>query len=174
MKTLKSIVLMAAFAFAVTLVGCTGKDGAPGATGPAGTSGANGTNGVANINSQTFMNQGLSYVSANSDYELTMNDAAITQTVVDNGEVVVYTQPSSNPSGWTVLPATLGGTSINITFAVGGVIVQSANATSGNLNFRVVVIPPSIIKNYPNTNWKDYSQVKAIMDAQGNHNGYVN
>jgi len=46
-------------------------------------------------------------------------------------------------------------------------IVYDGTPSPGiNLYIKVVVIPPAIMKQHPNTNWKDYDQVEALIEAQ--------
>jgi len=149
------MIAMAAITFAVTLMGCTGKDGAPGATGPAG-----------NANIET------SYFTANSwilngsywycdDFNVSPGT---------NDAVLVYL---NSGSAYAALPLTVQDNEIYFSTHPGyvemGVTSASGNTSisnPGTVSFKVVDIPQAVIKSHPNTNWKDYAQVKAIMDAQ--------
>ena len=143
-------------ALIIAFSGCA-KDGK---TGPAG------ANGNANVQSSTFTNQGFAYVSANNDYEINMSVAAITQTVLDRGSMMVYLQAASATNGWVALPASIAGVELNVAFYLGSAQVVSTVASSGLFNLRVVVIPPSARIKNPNVNWKNYEEVKEIFNLK--------
>ncbi|HXP52409.1 MAG TPA: hypothetical protein VN922_20820, partial [Bacteroidia bacterium] len=49
-------------------------------------------------------------------------------------------------------------------------IYLNSSAPASTINLKVVVIPPAAMIAHPNTNWNDYNQVKAIIDAQNTSN----
>ncbi|NNM95563.1 MAG: hypothetical protein HKL88_08925 [Bacteroidia bacterium] len=150
---------MAAFGIAVTLFACKGD------TGPAGPAG---TNGVANISSNIYTVSPGSWSNPSAGlYNYVASDASITNANTDGIEVFM----SGNNTNWFGLPLTnvfanpdeLFFMYINgqITFEYDG---SSAPATTQY--FKVVVIPPAVMKQHPRTNWKNWSEVSAIIQAQ--------
>lgn len=145
---------------AITLfAGCTGKQGPQG---PAGTNGANGT---ANISSWTFTTGSFGGSSGNWYY--VQGVSAITDMNTNLVEMYAY---SNTYTEWLALPlANLYANGDLLTFGeyTGGVDLHYYGTSNpGAITFKVVVIPPAVMKKHPNTNWKDYSQVKALVDVQ--------
>jgi hypothetical protein len=126
-----------------------------------------GAQGNANVQSATFLSQNFSFVASNNDYELYLNDGAITQTVLDQGAVVVYFQLTSNTSGWTMLPGTFSGIAINVSYGLGQVqITDGTMPTNGPFNFKVVVLPPFVIKGHPTLDFKNYGTLQRMFNLQ--------
>jgi len=142
--------------------GCA-KDGP---VGPAGQTGATGAQGNANVQSGTYTNLAFAFVAANNDYELYINDPAITQTALDQGAVLVYFQATTNTSGWTMLPGTFNNIAINVSFGLGQVEVTDGTMPSGLFNFRIVVIPPFIMHAHPDLNTKDFNAVQKMFNLK--------
>jgi hypothetical protein len=157
MKQIKNFSALLSMA-ALLLSGCA-KDGAIGPAGP------RGAQGNANVISDVFFNQDFSFVASNNDYELYLNDNAITQTVLDQGAVLVYFQLSSNTSGWTMLPGTFNGVAINVSYGLGQVqITDGTMPTNGPFNFKIVALPPYAMKSHPDLNVKDFSAVQKVFN----------
>ncbi len=169
----KSLLIAIAFLTA-GLIGCS-KDGATGATGPTGptgptgTAGTNGTNGVANIHDTIYtITPGL-WQSSGNDFVIVFNNPYITNFNTD--EVDAYSNGSST-ANWIALPAfnifatgdeeSFGYNNGTFTFIYAG----ASSAPSKTYYVKVVVIPPSVMNQHPNTNWHDYRQVLAIIDAE--------
>ena len=114
--------------------------------------------GNANVQTTIVSGQGLSYIAANFDYELTINDASITQAVMDKGLVVVYAQPSGSTSKWYQLPGTVGGSTFTVAISVGQAQILSNAATTGTFNWKVVVVPAAIRNGNPGSDSGIYSQ----------------
>lgn len=97
----------------------------------------------------------------------TFSDDNITNDVVANGAVEIYKEYSN---GWTNLPDINGITSTVYNFLDGGFTISILNsdgslpAAPGTVTFRVVVIPSSVRKAHPNTNWKNYNETMAVMN----------
>ena len=151
---------------AVFLGSCTGKDGAPGATGPAGT---NGTNGTANITTTTYTITTSQWVSHSNWYSAALSVPALTDSNTD--VVMVYVSKTSGlySGEWYGLPLPnflVTGDGVNYTYGNKQMSFgyNYSSAPSQTLNFKVCVIPPAVIKSHPNTNWKNYNEVSALMN----------
>ncbi len=156
----KLLRLTALFSIGAILFTSCGKDGAVGPQGPAGIPGN------ANVQTGVFLNQSFTFVAANSDYELYLNYNAITQYVLDQGAVIVYFQTTSNTSGWTMLPATFAGAPVNTSYGLGQVEITDGTMPTGLFNFKVVVIPPAVMKAHPGVNFSNYSEVRNAFNIQ--------
>ena len=102
-------------------------------------------------------------------YSATLSDNNITDDVVSGGIVEIYKQ---YPDGsWTNLPDINGITSTVYNFYPQGFVISilnsdgSAPAAPGAITFRVVVVPSSVRKANPNTNWKNYNEAIAAVNA---------
>ena len=164
---------------AIITISCS-KDGATGpagATGMAGTNGANGTNGT-NGNANVIGTNTVSVLPSNwinnggsTSWSTTLTAPAITQAIVDKGTVSVFFQlgtewvalPYSNPQNhyFTNYGFSLGMVEINISTEAGYILTSP-----GTNIFRVVTISASNKMANPNTNWKDYNQVKEVLHLQ--------
>src|SRR5580704_13068133 len=130
-KSLQFILFVSLVFFAFT--DCT-KNGGLGPTGPAGPQGPQGN---ANVQSITFLNQSFT-----AGIVLSFSIPAITQNIVDSGEVVYYTRPAGG-TDWIPLPMDLASYNQVITpwtFYVGGASVvanfNSSAANASNYDFR--------------------------------------
>ncbi len=189
MKTTIKTIMAIVFAFTIALTGCKkdagpkGDKGDKGDAGVNGTNGTNGTNGNANvIASTTFtLNNWTSNFDdgINFNYSASASWAGITQAIVDKGVVVVYFDDGSG--GWVALPYsyaedTYSSTTINFSFSVGMVAVEytgfddsgsfGASALNGLLAIRIVAISASNREAYPNVNWSNYNEVKAVLNLK--------
>ena len=155
---------------ALMTVNCS-KDGATGPAGPAGANGVNGTNGNANvIGTNTFTTSSWTSYSNGILWGTTLSSPGITQSIVDKGIVSVFVGDSSG--AWTSMPFTFGNISWHYTFGVGFINIYETNtnlavlSNPGSQTFRVVIISASNKAANPNTDWKDYNQVKQVLHLQ--------
>ena len=93
---------------------------------------------------------------------------AITQSIVDDGTVLVYLRNTGSNTGWYALPYSQAGNTIDFSDFGVGYINLKANFTQANgIDFRVVVISGTglTVLNVanPNLNFKNYSQVAAAL-----------
>ena len=148
------------------------KDGEAGPAGPAGANGINGTNGT-NGNANVIGTNTLtvsSWTSSNNGalWSTSLSATGITQTIVDRGMVSVFIGDSSG--AWTSMPYTIGNASWFYSFGVGFINIYKTNtnlaaiANPGSQTFRVVIISPSNRIANPNTDWKNYEQVKRALN----------
>jgi hypothetical protein len=155
---------------AILTISCS-KDGAmgpAGANGTNGSSGTNGTNGNANvIGTNTLTVSSWTSYSSGSLWGTSLSATGITQSIVDKGIVSVFIGDSTG--SWISMPYTIGNTSWFYIFGVGFINVYKTNtnvaaiANPGSQTFRVVIISASNKAANPNTNWKDYNQVKEAL-----------
>ena len=147
---------------ATLFMGCTKQ----GATGPAG------ANGNANVISSVYDVQPSSWSSDGS------GGWYCSLTPVENptlGAVEIYA--STDGTDWAALPAigyTVGAPDIN--YACNTTTLQvSYDAQTGTASIakpvnlvyiKVILIPPAVMKQHPNTNWKDINEVNSIMALQ--------
>lgn len=160
MKTLKVLSYVAGIA--LLLSGCSGKQGPAGPQGPAG------LNGVANIHSQVV--DVTSWTPASGYFTAFYNEGYITDP--NNEGVMVYIGLSST-GPWQTLPCSslfnsgdqmvAAWTTNNVTFDYD--FATLANVP-GNVYFNVVVIPFAVMKQHPNTNWKDGKAVLLVPEVQ--------
>jgi hypothetical protein len=129
------------------------------------------TSGNANLNTYTYnVNPNGWSVEAGvqNSFYTTINGTA-TNT---NDVVIVYIKLPQDPSGsWRALPTSNVikiGDMMSYVFDYGGVLINyyDSTAITQSVVFEVAVISPAIIRQNPNTNWNDYSKVKAIISNQ--------
>ena len=139
--------------------GCTKGD-----TGPAG------RDGNANVLSRQFT---VTWTQSPPDYFCDIYDPDITQAIVDYGSVEVYMSNGSN--GWIALPCTLPITSsYSSTYTpvhyLNGVTIWKTDtdmaqaADPGPKTFKVVCISESFLYAHQKVNWKNYEEVKKILN----------
>lgn len=167
MKTLKVLSFVAGISF--LLSGCSGKQG------PAGPQGNPGLNGVANIHSQvvSVSLSGWSWVAVPGYYTAFYNEGYITDP--NNEAVEVYLGPTST-GPWQTMPCShvfnngdqmvAAWTTNNVTFDYDWNSLSSPNPVADPVYFNVVVIPAAIMKQHPNTNWKDSKAVLQMPEVQ--------
>lgn len=177
----KTILKTGLFLFFALLATSCSKDGEAGPAGAAGANGINGTNGTNGINgnanvvgSAPFSTAATNWGSAAGGAQWTATlsgQTSITQSVVDRGIVSVFRRYTSNGNTeWSPLPDT--NTNINISFNYGlGYITFFAQSTNGVaipnpgiITFRYVVITPTNRMANPNTDWKNYKEVKRALN----------
>jgi len=157
--TMKTVKLLIAMVIIASLSACTGKDGAPGATGPAG---------VANITSNIYSITPGSWSNPSAgEYVVNISDADITSSNTDGVEVFLGTGNGI----WLGLPASStlsNGDNLEFDYQDGqiGLIYLFSSTPVVTIDIKVVVIPPAAMNIHPNTNWHDYAQVNAIIEAQ--------
>jgi len=157
-----------------------------------GKQGVAGKDGNANIintsltlrNWHTIWDDGTSY-----DYTDSISWTQIDGSILSNGVVLVYALESTDnnaPVVWYALPFSFSGRdnttglkyleSFSYSINRGAIKIEcvgydeisgSANILSGlnGVQIRIVVIPPSIMSKYPNTNWKNYKEVDGLVNT---------
>ncbi len=179
---MKLISALAAGLFLTMAITSCSKDGATGPAGPTGPTGPTGPGGGGSGSGNTLIKDTMyTYTSADwssagsYDY-IYVNDPQITDTVANGGTVNVYW--SATGYNWNPLPEISGSTTfgfnINATsktylpadqltlfFAGGGNANTSYSETT--IYVRIVSISAAGMKKYPSVNWKDYTQVKAVL-----------
>ena len=131
-------------------------------TGPVGPQGPTGNANVIGENSFTVS----AWSHSGNTYYASFADQNITQAVQDYGSVEIY---KSYSNGWTNLPDIDNGVSTVFNFLTGGYTISVFNVDGsttlfpGTVTFRTVVIPSSVRKAYPNTNWKDYNETMKVV-----------
>ncbi len=136
-------------------------------TGPQGPLGPTGANGVTNISSTVFTVPTTFWTYVAGDYLYTDGDTAISNPTVD-GIQMFY---SINSVDWFCLPQTgiwAGSDVMEFAYTKSQFTLYYKYdlAPAANILIKVVVIPPAIMKQHPNTNWYDYNQVSALIQAQ--------
>ncbi len=169
-KTITSLTtVFAGLALTLGLTFSSCKKGDTGPAGPQGPAGTNGTNGVANIQTGTVTTNNASWSFDNTDnsYNATLTFGAITQSVVEKGTVQVFIGDGTGQE-WAALPFSYSIVQYNYSFKSGQVIISvtlsNGNAPNnpGGQQFKVVVIPPAMVK--PNVNVKNYNELKAAYN----------
>lgn len=161
-----------------------GAQGPAGPAGPAGTNGINGTNGTNGTNgingnanvlgSEPFTTASNNWTSSvgGRAWTATLTGAtSITQNIVDKGMVIVFRRYITNGvTQWAPLPDTNININISYSYSLGAIqfLAQSTNDTSipnpGAVTFRYVVISPTNLSANPNVNWKNFSEVKKVLN----------
>ncbi|MES2425644.1 MAG: hypothetical protein V4560_01680 [Bacteroidota bacterium] len=144
---------------ATGVAGATGATGAVGATGSTGATGAAGT--AAAISSYVFTNVGVQILGTS-----TLAVPAITQTIVDQGVVLVYFR-NTGTNSWFALPYSEAGNTLSVQSYTVGALNFKSNFTSNALDFKIIIIPGTSLTTFmarnPGLNLNDYNQVaKAI------------
>lgn len=143
-----------------------------GDTGPAGDKGATGSTGNANVVSSSLTASAWSYVSPS--WEMTFTYPAITQNILDRGAVLVYVQQGLNyyQLPYTTYLSSTYSRTYNFVHYIGGMKVSLTDSdltqpnNPGSLTFKVVVIAASQRMAHPNVNWKNYNEVKQVLDLK--------
>ncbi|HXC03140.1 MAG TPA: hypothetical protein VNZ86_00235 [Bacteroidia bacterium] len=157
MKTLR-------LTFGVMLLALLASCGKEGPAGPAGTPGMNGTNGAANINNGTItVNPGQWNASSTNYWNYGVADPAIVDMNVD--AVLVYALANGNYFALPSAGLLAAGDNMNFGYQNGMVslIYYGSSSPSIAIQFKVVVIPPAVIKNNPGLNLKDYYAVQNAL-----------
>lgn len=150
-------------ALLAALAGCT-KTGPQGLTGPEGPTGASG---VANISSSIFSVVPGAWNTTTDGYGVNITDNDLSDASTDGVEVFF----SVDQTTWYGLPESSlihSGDNMEYAYAAGQVTILYAYSTYPSVTtyYKIVVIPPSIMKQNPNTNWHNYNQVNALIQAQ--------
>ncbi|HXB12325.1 MAG TPA: collagen-like protein [Bacteroidia bacterium] len=173
MKTLKVLAIVFGITF---LYSSCAKDGA---TGPAGPSGTNGTNGAAGATGPTgpsivvvtdsfYLASASWLLYASNSYSNSYSNANITSPIVNKGSVEAFVFDAISGQWFSLDDVVAGGSGYRYAYKAGTITLYADNFVSSpkNESFKAVLIPGSVIRKHPNTNWKDYGQVMAILDAQ--------
>ena len=156
----KIIAVTAILLIAITFTNCKKGD-----TGPAGKDGVNGNANVVGTNIVTVN----SWTASSNSWSASMTASGITQNIVDKGVVSVFVQYGNE---WWSLPDLNGKNSTQYGYGVGTVSLLNANSDGstapnpGATTFRIVIISPSNRLAHPNTNWKNYNEVKAVLNLE--------
>jgi hypothetical protein len=111
-------------------------------------------------------------------YKATFSSSDITPAIVDRGIVQLFKNygSTSNPS-WTPLPDVVNNTVTTFNFYDGGFDIYEYNANGtvpttppGASTFRLVVVASAVRDANPNTNWKDYNAVMAVLKKAADKN----
>lgn len=155
-------------------VGPIGPQGTPGTNGTNGINGTNGTNGVANISSTmiTIPPSSWNTIGAGAVYGIGFIDTAIVNADADGIEVF-YKQTAFPPTYRSLPSPNLIANGDQLIYFYGQKKIDFyyyfTSAPTIPVVFKVVVIPPAIRQQHPNTNWKDYSQINALINLQKNN-----
>lgn len=169
---MKTKLLLFAMTIAVILSACKGDKGDLGPQGSAGPQGPTGPQGNANVH--TFTVTTSNWILSGVTYYTSINVSSITQSIVDNGVVLVYMDASG---AWLALPVTIvPSASYSSTYRyyhyLGGVEIDKTDTdltTPGNpgtKTFKIAVIAGSIVRDNPNVDYNNYSEVKATFNLQ--------
>jgi hypothetical protein len=146
----------------------TGPMGPQGPAGPPGAPGPQGPTGNANVYaSEAFVVSGWN--PSGNTWKKTVNAPEITSDISEFGSVEVFKLYGADE--WTNLPDINGNTSTVFNFYPGGftLLVQtfdgSVPANPGSLTFRFIVISSALRQAHPNTNWKNYKEAMAAINA---------
>ena len=138
-------------------------------TGPQGPIGPQGPQGNANVvGSDPFTVNTWQYDGTSKAYYASFSDPDITADVAAHGVVEVFL--SYTDGTWRALPDVFGGTQFYDRFSQGGFEIYFANvdgstpSNPGSQVFRSVVIYPSQRQAHPNTNWRNYNEVMAVLN----------
>ena len=154
--------LLPVFALLLLTLGCEGP------TGP------KGKDGNANVHTRFYTATSTDWDLSGSSYTIQLTNTDITQSIVDNGAVLVYMKTAN--TSWELLPVTLyiSSSSILIFSAVYDLNTVAIFATNNSgaalspnftINFKFVTIA-SLGKNSADVNWKDYNEVKQKFNLQ--------
>ncbi len=148
--------LLLVFVSALTLLGCKKVEG------PAG---KDGKDGVSNIKTTQFSvntNQWI-YDNQTKEYFFNINVPAININVINIGAVSCFMSDAAGEE-WIAMPFTYNGVQSFFSFKESNVTVSfslSSGGVPGNpgfVKYKVVVIPPAMVK--PNVNFNNYSELK--------------
>lgn len=139
---MKKLISLCMFAALLIAASCTKE----GPQGPAGTNGTNGTNGNANVMYSDWFNSGT-WTSGSGVQYFNKAEAAITQTVIDQGVVLAFAKLTADATNVRPLPANTG-TSTYWNFyltAVGNIRFETnfVGTPSTTNQFRYIIIPAS-------------------------------
>lgn len=167
-KLTKTLALSISIATSVFMFSGCAKNGTNGTSGTNGTNGKNGSSNISNSLNTIFSSDWKS-LSTNYWYFVINNSKIIN---ADSDAVIVYVQiPTSTVKAYIALPTTnllANGDAIEYIFSVGKLTMYYNFATvpTSSLNIKTVVIPPGIKVANPNTNWKNYNEVKQVLNLQ--------
>ncbi|MDP9081401.1 MAG: hypothetical protein M3O71_28650 [Bacteroidota bacterium] len=93
---------------------------------------------------------------------------AITQSIVDNGTVLVYLRNTGSSTGWFAIPYAEAGHTIDFNdYGVGYIDLKANFTQAAGIDFRVVVIPGTSVTvlnaTNPNLNIRNFSEVAKAL-----------
>jgi len=96
-----------------------------------------------------------------------VSDASIANADQDGIEVFI----STTAGVYLGLPSNnmlVSGDQMGFGYQTGSVdlIYLNSSAPSSTIDLKVVVIPPAVMKQHPNTNWNNWSEVNSLMNEQ--------
>lgn len=167
MKTLMKTLATSIIATTLLFTACKKGD-----TGPAGATGANGS---ANVTTQTYTVTSWIDVGSGYQWSTNLNVTALSASTQSKAAVEVFLSVDS-AKHWKALPYTdFGGQPVYMNFTTstnsvqitwfnsfGNTISDPNTAFGTNCQFKVVVIPPAMVK--PNVNTHDYNTIKAAYN----------
>ena len=158
------------------LMGCEGPTGPAGAPGPKGDTGVAGQDGVVNGQVITFSIRTGDFVLDQQLETASFLFPEITQSVNDNGLVLVYTDLGNNQAFWSALPFVLPleqeTVSLSYTYGVGVLfieIIRSSAASPGAASIfdgdilKVVIIDAVGKRGLSNVDLDDYNAVMRVL-----------
>jgi hypothetical protein len=169
MKCTKMMLCAAALSF-LLLTGCEKGDN--------GTSGVKGLDGNANIFNKTYPVSSSQWNYGGKYWYIDLPVDELTISTASTAGVMVYWGGGNN---WMALPYThvntLGNyfmgfvTAVDIvevrwTYNLAGKGDDPCTELGGNFDFKVVVIPPSVMMKNPNLNVRDYQEVKRVLKLE--------
>ncbi len=168
MKTTKFLTAVMAIGIAATFFACTkGDTGATGPQGPAATNGINGANGVANIKDSIYTIYTYNWLTETNGFYVVLDNFHLTSSTTDGVEVFFSEEDvtwQGLPESYAIVPGD------NLQYQYDNLWIQLnyyyASKPTITIYCKVVVIPPSVMAQHPNTNWKNYSEVQAIIKSQ--------
>lgn len=159
-KTITKITTGIVLTIGLSFTSC--KKAEKGDTGPAG---ANGNANVIGTNVVTIN----SWTASGAAWFATISAPGITSSIVDKGQVSVFVQYGTT---WWSLPDLNGKNSTQYGFGIGTVTLVNSNSDGttpgnpGSQTFRIVIISASNRLANPNVNWKNYSEVKKVLNLK--------
>ncbi len=168
---MKRIIFYFTILATVFMFSCT-KEGKVGPQGPAGINGTNGTDGNANVHSYTYNGASANWALSAPNYYCDLTVPEITQSIIDNGAVLVYL--SNGSGGWLALPFVQWyngyGHQYNAVISVGAIriwvsdsdLTQASNP--GTVSFKVVVMDGVTLPK--NVDPKNYYEVSNYLNIK--------
>jgi hypothetical protein len=160
---MKKVSIILVFAAAIFSAGSCTKEG------PAGPAGAAGKDGTANIITYNTTAAWL-YSSSTATYYYDYSCSDLTQTNIDNGAVFAYASFTAN--AWSPLPTEIGNARYSFTYTTGMIqfLVSSTNGSGvnpfSNLPVKLVIIPPTQVKEHADVNYENYDEVRDAFNLE--------
>lgn len=155
--------------------GNDGKDGINGTNGTNGQDGQDGQDGNANVKSQIVSVTSSDWIITSNIAYFDTPVAIITSSIANSGSVQVFMESSTQAGTWLNMPSIqyASGYFSTFNFIYGTGVIRifkndsdlSTPINPGNRTFRIVAIASSARAANPNVDWRDYSQVEKIINA---------